>query len=439
MPRQFSYAKILVVVALFLGSSVAAFGANAADDAMQAKSPKYDFTVVLATKDQTHPHFGEGSEVGFVVNGVQGRTLVLVRGKTYTFDVASSPMHDFYLSTDPMGWGVGTLTAGVEGNFTFKGVVTFKPTAETPDLVYYQCRNHKYMGGTIHVVNPGEEDKIKIAQPTVKAAPAQNVHSTLNKNEIKQRLSFVEMFIGNAAKRIAASSNEEAKEEYKNAQDRLVAAKEAFDSGNLQEAKTRSDEAMDLMTKATKHVPSESMLKMAKSRNEELMQGLIAMEVSYKQNYEVIVGGGGAQDIPKLDSEKIHKMMDSAKALSEKGNYDEANKILSSTMNEMSGALNKMLANRAISYEMKFSSPAQEYEHELARFSTLEDSLQQAIAQEKPLPSTVTMMNYYVSKGKEKRDQASADAKQQNFAAALENIKKATEQLDAAFKLLNLH
>ena len=84
MSCQFSYAKILVVVALFLGSMVAAFGVNAADDAVQAKSSKYDFTVVLATKDQTHPHFGEGSEVGFVVNGVQGRTLVLVRGKTYT-------------------------------------------------------------------------------------------------------------------------------------------------------------------------------------------------------------------------------------------------------------------------------------------------------------------------------------------------------------------
>ena len=441
MPCQFSCAKILFAVALFMGSTVSALEATAVDGATQAKSSKYDFTVMLATKDQTHPHFGEGSTVGFVVNGIQGRELILVRGKTYTFDVDSNAMHDLYLSTDPIGWGVGTLTTGVEGNFTFKGVVTFKPTAETPDLVYYQCRNHKYMGGIIHIVNPGEEDKIKIAEPAAKATSAQNAPSTPDKNEIKQRLNFVEMFISksDAAKRIAASNNEEAKEKYKGAQDKLTAAKDAFDSDNLQEAKTRSDEAMGMMTEATRHVPSESMQKMAKARNEELIQGLITMEASYKQNYETIASTDGARGIPKPDSNKVHKMMDTAKAFSEKGNYDEANKILSGTMNEMSVALNKMLANRAISYEMKFSSPAQEYEHELTHFSSLADAIQQAIAQEQPPQSTITMMNYYLDKGKEKRNQASADAKQQNFAAAMVNIKNGTEQLEAAFKLLNLH
>ena len=441
MIYQSKFARTLFAAALFLGSIASSSGATEADGAAQANPPKYDFTVTLATKDQTHPHFGEGSEVGFVVNGIQGRTLILTRGKTYTFNVDSNPMHDFYLSTDPVGWGVGTLTEGVEGNFIYKGVVTFKPAAATPDAVYYQCRNHKYMGGKIHVVNPGEEDKIKIEEPVAKAAPAQSAVSKLDKNEIKQRLSFVEMFISgsDAAKRIAASSNEDAKGKYKNAQDKLAEAKSAFDSDNLQEAKTRSDEAMAMMNEAARQVPSESTQKMAKARNEELVQNLTTMEASYKQNYEAIAKEGGAKDIQKPDSDKTRKMMDSAKTLSEKGNYEEANKILSDTLNELSGALNKMLANRAISYEMKFSSPAQEYEHELAHFSSLEDAIQQAITQEQPPQSTVTMMNYYLNKGKEKRDQASADAKQQNFASALENIKDGTKQLETAFKLLNLH
>ena len=458
MPYQFNCAKILFAVALFMGSTIPAFGATAVDGATQANPSKHDLTVVLATKDKAHPHFGEGSGVGFVVNGIQGRTLVLVRGKTYTFEVDTNPMHDFYLSTDPVGWGINTLTEGVEGNFTFKGVVTFKPTAETPDLVYYQCRNHKYMGGTIHIVNPGEEDKIKISEPAAKAASDQKIDSTLDRNEVKQRLNFVEVFIGksdaakrvgksDAAKRIAASGNKEAKEIYEDAQARLAAAKDAFYAGRLREAKTKADEAMSLMTEATQRVPSKPMQIMNMARNDELVQGLKTIETSYKQSYETIASKGGTKDIPKLDSDKIRRTMDLAKALSEKGSYYEANKILSRTMDEglcvmseVSSTLNKMLlANKAISYEMKFSSPCQEYEHDLVRFSGLEEAIQQAVAQEQPPPSIMVTINSFVNKGKEKRDQASADAKQQNYEAALENIRNGIDQLESASRLLNLH
>lgn len=165
MQFRFGAHKFFFAAVLFLGSAISAFGGPAADDAGQSQPSGYDFNVVTADKDQTHPYYGQGSEIGFVVNGVQGRSLVLVRGKSYTFKVDTEVMHDFYLSTNAKGWGIGTLTAGVEGNFTYKGVVTFKPTAETPDLVYYGCRNHKYMGGEIHIVNPGEEGKFKSTKP----------------------------------------------------------------------------------------------------------------------------------------------------------------------------------------------------------------------------------------------------------------------------------
>lgn len=438
MSKQSGCAKILFALALFLGSIAPSYGAAEAESTAQANPPKHDFAVVLATKDQTHPNFGEGCPVAFAINGVQGRTLVLTRGKTYTFDVDSNPMHDLYITTDPAGWGVGTLTEGVQGNFIYKGVVTFKPTAATPDVVYYQCRNHKYMGGKIHVVNPGDEGKIKVEEPVAKAASARPTLSKLDKNEVKQRLNFAEMFIGksDSAKRVAASSNEEAKGKYKTAQAKLAEAMSAFDSGNLEDAKARSEEAMAIMNEAARLVPSESMQKMAKARYEELAQGLTTLEGSYKQNYEAIARKGNAKDITRLDSDKIRKMMDSAKAFSEKGNYEEANKILSEAMNEASGALNKMLANKEISYETKFSSPAQEYENELTHFSSVMEAVQQAIAQEPPPPSTTTMLNYYLAKAKEKRELAETKARQQDFVAALENIKGGAGQLDAASKLI---
>jgi len=431
--------KFFVAVALLLGSAVSAFGGT--DDAAQPQASGYDFNVTVATKDNTHPHFGEGGSLGFVINGVPGRTLVLVRGKAYLFSIDTGPMHDFYLATDPMGWGTAPLTAGVGGNFTYKGIITFTPSAETPDLVYYACRNHKFMGGEINIVNPGEEDKIKIPEPQAAASAVQATHPALDKNEIRQRLSFVTMYISNsaAAQRIEASSNEEAKAKYKDAKDRLAEAASAFDSDNLHEAKSKFDEAMGLMNAAAKLVPSESMRKLAKAKNEELVRGVTDMEASYKQNREAIAGEGGAKNLPKLDSDKLHLMMDAAKALAEEGKYDEANKILSGAMNNISGALNKLLANRTMAYEMKFESPAQEYAYELDRFTSLEQSIPQAIEQKQPSPTTLTLTESYIGKGNEKRDQASADAKQKNFAAALENLKKGTEQLETALKLLGVH
>ena len=141
----------------------------------------------------------------------------------------------------------------------------------------------------------------------------------------------------------------------------------------------------------------------------------------------------------KLDTDKLHKMVDSAKALVGEGKYEESNKILSSVMNEISGALNNLLSNRTMAYEMKFESPAQEYDYELDRFSSLEKSIPQAIEQKQPSQTSLALMESYVNKGKESRDQANIEAKQKNFPSALENIKKGTEQLETALKLLGIN
>ena len=161
MRFQFGFHRLFFAALLLLGGAATALAETPAESAVPAQPPEHDFTVVSATKDKTHPYYGKGLDLGFVVNGVQGGTLILVRGKTYTFDVDSGVMHDFYFATKPIGYGMGTITKGVQGQFTYKGVVTFSPTAETPDLIYYACRNHKFMGSEIHIVNRGEEGKFK--------------------------------------------------------------------------------------------------------------------------------------------------------------------------------------------------------------------------------------------------------------------------------------
>jgi hypothetical protein len=430
---------IVVGLMLLIGAHIAAFGDEAAGP--QAATGRYDFTVVSAPKDRSHPHYGEGSPVAFVVNGVQGRSLVLVRGRTYTFLVNTGPMHDFYLSTDPRGWGAGTVTAGVEGNFTYKGLVSFRPSAETPDLIYYQCRNHQYMGGAIHIVNPGEEATVKSDGPMV--SPASRTESgrpALAESEVKQRLYFADVFISQSesAKRIAASNNEDAKSKYGGAQSRLADAKKSFESRDLQATMANCEAALLLMKEAAQEVPSQSAQEQAKARYAELAQGVIELEASYRRNREAVVGKSGAKNIAVLDSDKIRSTLDSAKALADGGKYDEANGILSDAMNQVSAALTKLLAHRTISYEMKFTSPAEEYDYELARFRSFEELIPLAREKMHPAPETLAQADAQVFAAKANRKQAAAEAGRQDFAAALENIKEGTDQLKAALAVLGV-
>jgi hypothetical protein len=439
--------KFMLAAALLLGLIAAAFGQTPdsatakAGDVRQEDEQKYDFYVTATTKDSTHPHFNEGNPLGFVINGVQGRPLVLVRGRTYTFSVKTPPMHDFYLSLDPMGWGTNPLTQGVKGNFTFRGVITFTPTAETPDLVYYACRNHQFMGGEIHIVNAGEEDRIKLAAPSPAASGVAASGPLPDKGELQQRINFVNMYVNAsaAAKRIADSNNEAAKAKYKEASDKLAAASAAFDAGDLREAKARSEEAMSLMKEATRFVPSDSMLKLARSRYEELLRGIADMEASYKQNREAIAAEGGSKNLPRVDTGLIHKKMDEAKALTADNKYDEANRILTAAMNELSQALNQLLANRNMAYEMKFASEDKEYEYELARYDSLEKLIPVAVEQKQPDESVQKLMQTYVDKAKMRREQASADAGKKNYGFAIQEIKDGSEQLDTALKLMGVH
>ncbi len=436
------HVRFICILLLLLGAALPAFGQPAAGrGSVQANPAEYDFDVTAATKDQTHPHYGEGSKLGFVVNGVQGRSLVVVRGKTYTFNVHTNPMHDFYLTLEPMGWGTGTLTEGVKGNFTYRGVVTFSPTAATPDTVYYGCRNHQFMGGEIHVVNPGEEWKVKLNEPAAAAGAAQKSLPAIDRDELTQRLNFATAFIFNsdASQRITEGQNSEAKTKYADAVDKINNATEAFNDDDLQQAKSRLEDAMSLMTAAARLAPSEAMQQRAKAKNEEMIVGVMSLEASYKKNREEMLKQGGSRKIPPaLDSDSIHQRIDDARALSDVGKYEDANAILTDVMGKISSALNELLANSTMSYEMKFKSPGEEYAYELDHYASLEKAIPLAIDQKQPSPQALKLMENYVSKAKDKHEQAAADAKQNDMMNALENIKNGIQQLETALRIIGV-
>ena len=107
------------------------------------------FTVVVATKTNDHRYNGQGSSLGYKVDGVESPFLTLTPGRTYRFDQTdnSNGSHQirFYLEADKTTlYSSGVTyngTAGQAGSYTQIVVGD-----ETPVVLHYQCVNHAYMG-----------------------------------------------------------------------------------------------------------------------------------------------------------------------------------------------------------------------------------------------------------------------------------------------------
>jgi len=116
------------------------------------------FTVTVENKTSAHTEHGEGWGEGFAIDEQQAMPVAVIRGRTYIFqleDVAT--LHTFYTTTSDVGLGADPYEEGVEGNFaTGNETVTFTPTEDTPDLLYYQCGTHDNMGWRIYVMDEEE-------------------------------------------------------------------------------------------------------------------------------------------------------------------------------------------------------------------------------------------------------------------------------------------
>ncbi len=111
------------------------------------------FNVTVGPKTRQHPFFGQGSMLGFIINGVSGLPLYLKKGKSYTFHI-DTPGHPFYFTTSNTG-GTGQPTGSVTSQLPIvKG--TFILTiglAGLPNTFYYQCMLHPKMGSYVYLQN----------------------------------------------------------------------------------------------------------------------------------------------------------------------------------------------------------------------------------------------------------------------------------------------
>lgn len=409
-------------------------------------SSPFLFNVVTETKDASHPYYGVGHRMGFAVNGVQGKPLVLVRGKTYRFSVDAGIQHDFYLSSSDVGWGAATYVEGVSGQFIYEGVVTFTPGAQTPDLLYYQCRNHRNMGGPMYIVNEGQENlsiaelqaarggKIAGAQAGPEAAQQRNVSA----QQIQQKIQFADMFINQSAvvARIEASGNAMAQELHRGAKENFQTARAALAAGDQAKALTAIEEATRMMSEASRLVPQASSGEAEKQRFAESYESVQAFLASYERNYQQAVKGGSKPRAINLA--QIRDTMSNARGLADDGKYNEAISMLGGAQDTLTTALSEMLHDQTIVHELKFETPRDEYEYELTRYQGYEALVPLAIRQRNPNEQTVKLMMQYVDRAKEVKALSEPEAAKGNYGEAILMLQGATSNIERALQVMGV-
>ena len=120
--------------------------ARQAEGEVSASIKAHTFTATAATKSSNHPYKNLGSGNGYIIDGVETPFLYLTEGY-YKFDYSGATSHPirFYFDAAKTTQYNPSSHVSVAGN-----VITLKIDKDSPQIIYYQCSSHGYMGWAIH-------------------------------------------------------------------------------------------------------------------------------------------------------------------------------------------------------------------------------------------------------------------------------------------------
>ena len=142
------------------------------------------FTVTVASKTSAHPYNGDGSSSAYFLNGVESPAIQFSgvdnvtssTGYYYKFDQAHSsnsghPLRFYYDAAKTTAYTTGVTTSGTPGSSGAH--TTIAVTADTPNILYYECSSHSYMGNYATAVTTtiGTTGAVKIPVGTTAQRP----------------------------------------------------------------------------------------------------------------------------------------------------------------------------------------------------------------------------------------------------------------------------
>ena len=148
--------KYLVLASLFLLAACGLFSKDENNDSYTETTTSGGDSGSSSASDNNTTFVVTVSAGKYSLDNVQGKTLILRRGNTYSFDAqdSSTASHPLYLGTSSTGGGYSDeYTSGVDGSRTTSGILTIVIPQAAPNSLYYNCGLHSNMGAEISIVD----------------------------------------------------------------------------------------------------------------------------------------------------------------------------------------------------------------------------------------------------------------------------------------------
>lgn len=272
--------------------------------------------------------------------------------------------------------------------------------------------------------------------PAEAASPAGAAQATL---ESKQRLVKLLLAQSPAVQRIPQSGNAQAKSKLAAAQALFAQAGAEADAGRADSAIKMLDQALLEIVSAARLVPDPAqMAAQERTRYGALREGIRSFLGLHKKLSARMAAANPQARAAPLDAERINGMMGKAETLAAAGNYQEANALLNNAYQSVVAALNKMLMAETIVYDLKFDSPQEEFQHELARNRSYEELIPLALAQMNAAHDSALLSERHVQQSRELRELAQKQAAQGDYQTALKTIQDATGHLQRSLRVAGI-
>ena len=148
--------KYLVLASLFLLAACGLFSKDENNDSYTETTTSGGDSGSSSASDNNTTFVVTVSAGKYSLDNVQGKTLILRRGNTYSFDAqdSSTASHPLYLGTSSTGGDYSDeYTSGVDGSRTTSGILTIVIPQAAPNSLYYNCGHHSNMGAEISIVD----------------------------------------------------------------------------------------------------------------------------------------------------------------------------------------------------------------------------------------------------------------------------------------------
>ena len=255
----------------------------------------------------------------------------------------------------------------------------------------------------------------------------------------KLRLVTLQLSQSPAVQRVRQSDHAQAKQKITDAQTALERAEVELKGGHREAAVRLLDAALREIVAASVLVPDVAhQAARERQQNQELREAIRTFQSLHRDLSSRMASVKRHASSIGTEVARIDELVARADTLVATGDHHQANLLLNTAYAIVVPTLNRMLAAQTIIYELKFDSPAQEFEHELARNRGYEELIPIALARLGTSAEAAILADQYVTQSRELRELARQQVNNGNYRDALKTIQSATAHLERSLRTAGL-